>query len=103
MFERDVLQYSLESLAQPYPAAVTWHRDKHYIDDKHASNHNHNYVFPDRSVSFSLRDKFDEGFFPSSMGGSSRLANLPTLALPFPSYPARFRQDNTYAWTTAYG
>ena len=58
-------------------------------------------LFPGRSVLFSLRDKFGEGFFPPS-GGGGKLANLPTPALPYPSFPALFRQDTTYAWRTAY-
>ncbi len=33
------------------------------------------------------------------MGGSSRLANLPTPALPYPRFPALCRQDTTSAWS----
>ena len=44
-----------------------------------------------------------EGFFPHYVGGVFELANLPNVALPYPSYPALSRQDTTYAWRPAFG
>ena len=60
-------------------------------------------MFQGRSVSRTdTEDSLSEGLFPLS-GGNSRLANLPTTALPYPSYPALFRQDTTYTWRPGYG
>ena len=43
------------------------------------------------------------GLLPPFCGGKKGLANLPTTALPYPSFPALYRQDTTYAWRPAFG
>ena len=53
------------------------------------SNNNNNHFIPQTG------DTLGEGFFPLP-GGNYNL--LQTSALPYPSYPALYRQDTTYTW-----
>ena len=68
---------------------------------KNNNNNNNNYYIMGPLRFNPERSPLGEGFFPDSRG-SKGLANLPTPALPYPSYPALYRQDTTYAWRPAF-
>ena len=57
--------------------------------------------FPGRSVSSREGTHCGEGFFP--LQGKSSQDRLLTPALPYSRFPALYRQDTTYAWSTDFG
>ena len=65
-------------------------------------NNNNNYLTLGTVRFFSDKGFSRWGLLPPILGGTLKLANLPTPVLPNPSFPALCCQDTSFTWRPAY-